>query len=62
MKFKLIREGGDTRINEYSDDYFKEGDDPFDTFEQAQAAAIIYLEFEIFELQETLKWIKVEDE
>ena len=58
MPFKLIREDCDTRINEYPESYFREGEEKYETFEEAQKHAVKYLENLIVSCQETLEWIK----
>lgn len=54
----MIYDAQDTRINEYPDSYFKEGEERYDTFERAQEIAVEYLERLVSEVQEQLDWIK----
>jgi len=60
MKYKLIKEDWDTRINVHDDEYAARfnGEGFFDTFEEAQQEAIKYLEDHIKACQKTLEWIR----
>lgn len=59
MKFKLIYDGDDTRVDEYPEDYPElEGEEFFPTFEQAAKNAIEYLEVVIDSAQASIAHLK----
>jgi len=58
MPFKVIYDGSETRVNEYPEDYFKDGEEKHDDFESAQQEAIGYLQHLIEEAKQQIEWLK----